>query len=126
MTGVIHRQDLGICTRIYGLSRSRSDLLGLIPVLQEIGITMYFCEHFGEMPIVYPDAAKSKGVDSKFDKNSMAYKIMLMVLTEGTGNEQATIKDHFGAGKLHCASRGSTYGGSTHHRPKPADEKEGQ
>ena len=56
MTDVIDRHDVVICTRLDRLSRSSSDLLGLIPVLQDIGITLYFCEQFGEMPIVYPDA----------------------------------------------------------------------
>jgi DNA invertase Pin-like site-specific DNA recombinase len=74
MTDVIDRHDVVICTRLDRLSRSSSDLLGLIPVLQDIGITLYFCEQFGEMPVVYPDAAKSKGLDSKFDMNSMAHR----------------------------------------------------
>ena len=52
------------------------------------------------MPIVYPDAAKSKGLDAKFDMNSMANQIMLMVLSAVAEIEHATIKDRFAAGKL--------------------------
>ena len=97
MTDVIDRHDVVICTRLDRLSRSSSDLLGMIPVLQEIGITLYFCEQFGEMPIVYPDAGRSKGLDAKFDMNSMANQIMLMVLSAVAEIEHATIKDRFAA-----------------------------
>ncbi len=112
MTDVIDEHDVVICTRLDRLSRSSSDLLGLIPVLQDIGITLYFCEQFGEMPIVYPDSAKSKGLDAKFDMNSMANQIMLMVLSAVAEIEHATIKDRFAAGKLDWASRGYAIGGS--------------
>ena len=63
MTDVIDRHDVVICTRLDRLSRSSSDLLGLIPVLQDIGITLYFCEQFGEMPIVYPDGCRDRTRD---------------------------------------------------------------
>lgn len=81
-------------------------------MLQDIGITLYFCEQFGEMPIVYPDAGRSKGLDAKFDMNSMANQIMLMVLSAVAEIEHATIKDRFAAGKLDWASRGYAIGGS--------------
>jgi DNA invertase Pin-like site-specific DNA recombinase len=125
MTDVIDRHDVVICTRLDRLSRSSSDLLGLIPVLQDIGITMYFCEQFGEMPIVYPDAAKSKGLDSKFDMNSMANQIMLMVLSAVAEIEHATIKDRFAAGKLDWASRGYAIGGSAPYGFRHVEEKRG-
>jgi DNA invertase Pin-like site-specific DNA recombinase len=127
MTDVIDdRHDVVICTRLDRLSRSSSDLLGLdSKVLQEIGITLYFCEQFGEMPIVYPDAAKSKGLDAKFDMNSMANQIMLMVLSAVAEIEHATIKDRFAAGKLDWASRGYAIGGSAPYGYRHVEVKTG-
>ncbi len=112
MTDVIDEHDVVVCTRLDRLSRSSSDLLALIPKLQEIGITLFFCEQFGEMPIVYPDVSKTKGLDAKFDMNHMANQIMLMVLSAVAEIEHATIKDRFAAGKLDWASRGYAIGGS--------------
>jgi putative DNA-invertase from lambdoid prophage Rac len=112
LTDVIDRHDVVICTRLDRFSRSTANLLGMMPVLKEIGITLYFCEQFGEMPVVYPDAAKSNGLDSKFDMNSMTHDIMVMVLSAVAEIESATIKDRFAAGKIDWASRGYAIGGS--------------
>ena len=125
MTDVIDEYDVVVCTRLDRLSRSSSDLLALIPKLQEIGITLFFCEQFGEMPIVYPDAAKTKGLDAKFDMNSMANQIMLMVLSAVAEIEHATIKDRFAAGKLDWASRGYAIGGSAPYGYRHVEVKTG-
>ena len=125
MTDVIDEHDVVVCTRLDRLSRSSSDLLALIPKLQEIGITLYFCEQFGDMPIVYPGAGQSKGLESKFDMNSMANQIMLMVLSAVAEIEHATIKDRFAAGKLDWASRGYAIGGSAPYGYKHVEVKTG-
>ena len=125
LTDVIDEHDVVVCTRLDRLSRSTSDLLGLIPVLQEIGITLYFCEQFGDMPIVYPGAGQSKGLESKFDMNSMTNQIMLMVLSAVAEIEHATIKDRFAAGKLDWASRGYAIGGSAPYGFRHVEHKTG-
>ena len=112
MTDVIDEHDVVVCTRLDRLSRSTSDLLSLIPQLQEIGITLFFCEQTGDLPIVYPGANKTKGLDAKFDHNLMTNQIMLTVLGMVAEIERATIKDRFSAGKLDWASRGYAIGGS--------------
>ena len=112
MTDIIDEHDVVVCTRLDRLSRSTSDLLSLIPQLQEIGITLFFCEQTGDLPIVYPGANKTKGLDAKFDHNLMTNQIMLTVLGMVAEIERATIKDRFSAGKLDWASRGYAIGGS--------------
>ena len=42
LTDVIDQNDIVICTRLDRLSRSSADLLAIIPVLQDIGITLFF------------------------------------------------------------------------------------
>jgi DNA invertase Pin-like site-specific DNA recombinase len=88
------------------------DLLSMIPVLQETNITLFFCEQFGDMPIVYPKFADEKGLKSRFDMSDMANKIMLMVLSAVAEIEHANIKDRFGEGKVDWAARGFFIGGS--------------
>ena len=125
LTDVIDKNDIIVCTRLDRLSRSSADLLSIIPVLQDIGITLFFCEQFGEVPIVYPRAEGTKGLRSKFDMNEMANQIMLMVLSAVAEIEHSTIKDRFGDGKVDWASRGYFIGGSTPYGYSKVQEKHG-
>ena len=112
LTDTVDRYDVVISTRLDRLSRSSGDLLNIIPVLESIGVTLFFCEQFGDVPIVYPKAEGATGLKSRFDMNEMANKIMLMVLSAVAEIEHATIKDRFGDGKVDWASRGYFIGGS--------------
>ena len=125
LTDVIDQNDIVICTRLDRLSRSSADLLAIIPVLQDIGITLFFCEQFGEVPIVYPKPEGQKGLRSKFDMNEMANQIMLMVLSAVAEIEHSTIKDRFGDGKVDWASRGYSIGGSAPFGYRKEQEKHG-
>jgi len=125
LTDVIDQNDIVICTRLDRLSRSSADLLSIIPVLQDIGITLFFCEQFGEVPIVYPKPEGQKGLRSKFDMNEMANQIMLMVLSAVAEIEHSTIKDRFGDGKVDWASRGYSIGGSAPFGYRKEQEKHG-
>tara|TARA_R100001129_G_scaffold30551_1_gene20147 strand:- start:2733 stop:3521 length:789 start_codon:yes stop_codon:yes gene_type:complete len=112
MTDCIEEHDVIICTRLDRLSRNAGDLLNLIPDLEATGITLYFCEQFGDVPVVYPKPIDGKGLKSRFDMNEMANKIMLMVLSAVSEIEHATVIDRFGEGKIDWASRGYFIGGS--------------
>lgn len=125
LTDVIDRHDVVVSTRLDRLSRSSGDLLNTIPHLQEIGISLYFCEQFGDMPIVYPKEEGEKGLKSRFDMNSMANQIMLMVLSAVAEIEHATIKDRFGDGKVDWAGRGYFIGGSVPYGYEKVTEKHG-
>ena len=125
LTDIIDRHDVIVCTRLDRLSRSSADLLSIIPVLQDIGITLFFCEQFGEVPIVYPKPEGQKGLRSKFDMNEMANQIMLMVLSAVAEIEHSTIKDRFGDGKVDWASRGYFIGGSAPFGYRKEKEKHG-
>ena len=125
LTDVIDRYDVVICTKLDRLSRSSGDLLSTIPVLEDVGIALYFCEQFGEMPIVYPKETKERGLKSKFDMSRMANEIMIMVLAAVAEIEHATIKDRFGDGKVDWASRGYHIGGGVPYGYEAVEEKHG-
>ena len=95
MTDVIDRHDVIVATRIDRLSRSAADMLKTIPFLEETGITLYLCEQFGDMPVVYPKAKDCGGLRSKFDMNEMVNKIMLMVLSAVAEIEHGSTVDKF-------------------------------
>ena len=125
LTDVIDRFDVVVSTRLDRLSRSSGDLLNTIPHLEEAGITLYFCEQFGDMPIVYPKLDAQSGLKSRFDMAEMANKIMLMVLSAVAEIEHATIKDRLGDGRVDWAGRGYGIGGSAPYGYRKEIEKHG-
>ena len=112
LTDAIDEWDIVVCTRLDRLSRSTHDLLQMIPNLQESNVTLFFCEQFGDVPIVYPRETSGKGLRSKFDMNQMTNQIMLMVLSAVAELEHGIIKDRFADGKVDWANRGYSIGGS--------------
>ena len=52
LTDVMERGDVIICTRLDRLARSLKDLLALFDVLKETECTLFFCEEFGDVPLV--------------------------------------------------------------------------
>ena len=111
MTDVIDRHDVIVATRIDRLSRSAADMLKTIPFLEETGITLYLCEQFGDMPVVYPKTKDGGGLRSKFDMNEMVNKIMLMVLSAVAEIERGTTVDKLKEGKIAWAEKGYGIGG---------------
>ena len=125
MTDIIEEHDVVIATRLDRFSRSAQDLLSTIPILEDIGIQLFFCEQFGDMPIVHKKRAKVHGIDQRFDMNDMVNKIMLMVLSAVAEIEHANIRDRFGEGKMDWASRGYHIGGGVPYGWRPIEEKHG-
>tara|TARA_A100001201_G_scaffold4552_3_gene9051 strand:+ start:580 stop:1377 length:798 start_codon:yes stop_codon:yes gene_type:complete len=126
MTDVIDEHDIVVTTRLDRLSRTSSDLLNIIPHLEDCGVTLYFCQQFGDIPIAYPKPKEEKGLRSKFDMNEMANKIMLMVLSAVAEIEHGNIKDRFNDGKLDWAAKSYAVGGSAPFGYEKVKEKHGR
>jgi len=112
LLNALEEYDVVITTRLDRLSRSTNDLLTMIPFFQEIQMTLFFSEQFGDVPIVYPKPKGETGLKARFDMGDITNKIMLTVLGAVAEIEHATIKDRFGSGKLDWAERGYAIGGS--------------
>ena len=112
MTDVIDEYDIIVVTRIDRLSRSCKDLLATVPVLEEIGVILYICEQFNDMPIVYPKEQAAKGLEAKYDMNLLVNQIMLMVLSAVAEMEFYNTKSRFAEGKVSWAKKGYSVGGS--------------
>ena len=125
LTDAIDEWDIVVCTRLDRLSRSTHDLLQMIPNLQESNVTLFFCEQFGDVPIVYPRETSGKGLRSKFDMNQMTNQIMLMVLSAVAELEHGIIKDRFADGKVDWANRGYSIGGSVPYGFEKVRERHG-
>jgi len=126
MTDTLEEHDIVITTRLDRLSRNSKDLLEIIPILEDIGVTMYFCQQFGDIPIAYPKSKKEKGLHAKFDMNEMANKIMLMVLSAVAEIEHGNIVDRFNDGKLDWASKSYSICGSAPFGYKKVPVKHGR
>ncbi len=100
-----------------------SDLLRMIPIFEQTGVTYYLCEQFGDMPISYPKPKNSKSLHNKFDMNVMVNKIMLMVLSAVAEIEHGNTKQKFAEGKLHWAEKGYAVGGASPFGFKKQEEK---
>ena len=125
LTDAIEEWDVIVCTRLDRLSRSTHDLLQMIPHLQESNVTLFFCEQFGDVPIVYPRENSGKGLRSKFDMNQMTNQIMLMVLSAVAELKHGIIKDRFADGKVDWANRGFSIGGSVPYGFQKVRERHG-
>ena len=112
LTDTMDECDVLVCTRLDRFSRSTSDLLSIIPNLEATNVTLFFCEQFADVPIVYPKFEGEKGLRTRFDMAEMTNKIMLMVLSAVAEIEHGMIKDRLGDGKIEWAERGYAIGGS--------------
>lgn len=126
MTDVMDECDVLVCTRLDRFSRSTSDLLSIIPNLEATNVTLFFCEQFGDVPIVYPKFEGEKGLRTRFDMAEMTNKIMLMVLSAVAEIEHGMIKDRLGDGKIEWAERGYAIGGSVPYGYKAEKQRVGE
>jgi DNA invertase Pin-like site-specific DNA recombinase len=123
MTDVIDRHDVIVVTRLDRFSRSAGDMLKMIPVLEETGITLYLCEQFGDVPVVYPKPKADNGLRSKFDMNEMVNKIMVMMLSCVAEIEHGSVVDKLKEGKIAWAEKGYGIGGTVPFGYEGAEEK---
>ena len=100
LTDTMDEHDIIVSTRLDRLSRSSTDLLQTIPILEATGVTYYLCEQFGDMPISYPKKKNKASLHSKFDMNEMVNKIMVMVLSAVAEIEHGSTVDKFKEGKV--------------------------
>ena len=93
LTDVMDEHDVIVTTRLDRFSRSSKNLLNIMPVLEDTKVTLFFCEQFGDIPIVYPKTKEDKGLGARFDMNEITNKIMVMVLSATAEIEHGTIMD---------------------------------
>ena len=98
LTDVMDEHDIVISTRLDRLSRTTTDLLHMIPIFEQSGVTYYLCEQFGEMPVVYPKLKTKNSLETRFNMEAMANQIMIMVLSAVAEIEHGTTVDRLKEG----------------------------
>ena len=75
LTDVMDYHDVIVTTKLDRLARSFIEMVNMIPTLEETGITLYFCEMFGDIPVVMPKEKEATGLAAKLDMGRINNRI---------------------------------------------------
>ena len=113
LTDVMDRHDVIVVTKLDRIARSFIEMVNMIPTLEETGITLYFCEMFGDTPVVLPRDQESKGLEAKLDMNRINNRNLVSQLAQFAEFEREMLKQRFASGKIAWAEKGYGIGGVT-------------
>jgi site-specific DNA recombinase len=105
--------DVIVATKLDRIARSPLEMINMIPTLEDTGITLYFCDMFGDIPLVLPKEKEKTGLEAKMDLTRMANNQLVTMLAWFAGMEKEMIMSRLNGGKLVYAERGYSIGGKT-------------
>ena len=105
------KHDVIVVTYLDRIARSFIEMVNMIPTLEETGITLYFCEMFGDTPVVLPRNQESKGLDAKLDMNRINNRNLVAQLAQFAEFERIMLMQRFASGKIAWAGKGYGIGG---------------
>ena len=111
LTDVMDRHDVIVTTKLDRLARSFVEMVNMIPMLEETGITLYFCEMFGDIPVILPKDQESTGLEAKLDMARINNRNLVATLAQFAEFERDMIKSRFAIGKIAWAEKGYSIGG---------------
>jgi DNA invertase Pin-like site-specific DNA recombinase len=111
LTDVMDRHDVIVATKLDRIARSPLEMINMVPTLEEIGITLYFCDMFGDIPLVLPKETEQTGLAAKMDLTRMANNQLVTMLAWFAGMEKEMIMSRLNGGKLVYAEKGYSIGG---------------
>tara|TARA_R100001163_G_scaffold1589_1_gene2567 strand:- start:1195 stop:2043 length:849 start_codon:yes stop_codon:yes gene_type:complete len=113
LTDVMDEHDVIITTKLDRLARSFLEMVNMIPTLEESGITLYFCDMFGDIPVVLPKETEKTGLEAKMDMTRIANQQLITNMAMFAEIERETIMSRLNGGKLVYAEKGYSIGGQT-------------
>jgi|TARA_X000001388_G_scaffold71514_1_gene61333 DNA invertase Pin-like site-specific DNA recombinase len=111
LTDVMDYHDVIVTTKLDRLARSFIEMVNMIPTLEETGITLYFCEMFGDIPVVLPKEKESTGLAAKLDMSRINNRNLVATLAQFAEFERDMIRSRLSAGKIAWAEKGYSIGG---------------
>ena len=111
MTDVMDKHDVIVTTKLDRLARSFIEMVNMIPTLEQTGITLYFCEMFGDIPVVLPQEQEAQGLAAKLDMVRINNRNLVATLAQFAEFERDMIKSRLSAGKIAWAEKGYSIGG---------------
>ena len=113
LTDTMDTNDVVVCTKLDRLSRGTSEMLSLIPKFEEAGITLYFCDMFGDVPVALPKDKTKTGLNMKLDMVRWSNQMLVTLLAMVAEYEREQIMERLYGGKIAYAERGYSIGGHT-------------
>ena len=113
LTAIMDEHDVIVATKLDRLARSTSEMLNLIPVLEDTGVTLYLCELFGDMPVVMPRDPEATGLKSKFNMVRRMNEMIISMMANFAEMEKEMIMERTALGKMAFAEKGYSIGGHT-------------
>lgn len=111
LTDIMDEHDVIIATKLDRIARSPLEMINMIPKLEDTGITLYFCDMFGDVPLVLPKEKAKTGLETKMDLTRMANNQLVTMLAWFAGMEREMIVSRLNGGKLVWAEKGYGIGG---------------
>tara|TARA_R110002126_G_scaffold42545_1_gene122682 strand:- start:1627 stop:2418 length:792 start_codon:yes stop_codon:yes gene_type:complete len=111
LTDVMDYHDVIVTTKLDRLARSFIEMVNMIPTLEETGITLYFCEMFGDIPVVMPKEKEATGLAAKLDMGRINNRNLVATLAQFAEFERDMIRSRLSAGKIVWAEKGYSIGG---------------
>jgi len=125
LTDTMDANDVIVATKLDRIARSPLEMINMIPTLEDTGITLYFCDMFGDIPLVLPKEKEKTGLEAKMDLTRMANNQLVTMLAWFAGMEKEMIMSRLNGGKLVYAERGYSIGGKTPFGYKKAYDQSG-
>ena len=113
LTDTMDANDVVVCTKLDRLARSFLEMVNLIPKFEEAGITLYFCDMFGDIPVALPKDKNKTGLNMKLDMIRMSNQMLVNNLAMFAEFEREQIMSRLYGGKIAYAERGYSIGGHT-------------
>lgn len=111
LTDVMDQHDVIVTTKLDRLARSFTEMVNMIPTLEDTGITLYFCEMFGDTPVVLPKDKQETGLAAKMDMVRINNRQLVATLAQFAEFEREMIKTRLSGGKIAWAEKGYSIGG---------------
>ena len=112
LTDTMDQHDVIVTTKLDRLARSFTEMVNMIPKLEDTGITLYFCEMFGETPVVLPKEKQETGLAAKMDMVRINNRQLVATLAQFAEFEREMIKTRLSGGKIVWAEKGYSIGGN--------------
>ena len=113
LTDTMDTNDVIVATKLDRLARSFLEMVNMIPTLEESGITLFFCDMFGDIPVVLPKETEKTGLEAKMDMTRIANQQLITNMAMFAEIERETIMSRLNGGKLVYAEKGYSIGGQT-------------
>lgn len=111
LTDVMDEHDIIVATKLDRFARSVKEMLTIIPILEETGITLYFSELFGDMPVVMPKNPEEVGLKKKFNMARQMSEMVISMMASFAEMEKEMILERTSSGKIAWAEKGYSIGG---------------